>query len=89
MSSQDVTAKLSKLKLQAKAKVAKEAREAKGGKSDTTKRDGTVEKEKVILETMKKTSCNVIKMKRIFARYNVLVSVIDTSQKLKDIFSAR
>ena len=53
MSSQDVTAKLSKLKLQAKAKVAKEAREAKGGKSDTTKKDGAAEKEKVILESMK------------------------------------
>ena len=52
MSLQDVSSKLSKLKLQAKAKVAKEAKEAKGakgGKSEITKKDkdGTGEKEKV------------------------------------------
>lgn len=50
---QDVNAKLSKLKLQAKAKIAKEAKEAKegkGGKSGTPQKDtkdGAGEKEKV------------------------------------------
>ena len=50
---QDVSSKLSKLKLQAKAKVAKEAKEAKegkGGKSGATKKEPKEiagEKEKV------------------------------------------